>query len=203
VLFGFSFWVDSSDCWFFKIFEITRITILWLWLFVRNSNKIIPFDTPLISFFLLAIGIFEYLYKQANMFLHNFVNAICSLKGLESFHLFVFVIFFRYKISIALQRMQASFILSWAVAVSLVTSWLSSFQEAPQIIMADLLQAHLLQWSIFDIETFWHLVWTNLTSCKFSLFFFLIHLYIFQIYCVFINKVLKGFIQTDSSLILK
>jgi len=39
VLFGSSFWVDSSDCWFFKIFEITRITILLLWWFVKNWNK--------------------------------------------------------------------------------------------------------------------------------------------------------------------
>jgi hypothetical protein len=51
-----------------------------------------------------------------------------------------------------------------------------------------------LQWSIFDMETFWHLVCSNLTSCKFSLFFFLIPLYIFQIYDVFINKILQGYI---------
>jgi hypothetical protein len=56
------------------------------------------------------------------MFLHNCVNAICSLKGLESFHPSVFVIFFGQKISFALQTMQASFILSQAVVVSLVTS---------------------------------------------------------------------------------
>ncbi len=46
--------------------------------------------------------------------------------------------------------------------------------------------------SVCDIEVFWHIVWTNLTSCKFSLFLFLISLYIFQIYYVFINKVMQG-----------
>ncbi len=45
--------------------------------------------------------------------------------------------------------------------------------------------------SIFDMDKFWHLVWVNLTSCKFSLFFFLIFLYIFLIFDVFINKVCK------------
>ncbi len=54
--------------------------------------------------------------------------------------------------------------------------------------------ADLLQWSIFDMETFWHLVWSKLTSCKFSLFLFIIPLYIFQIYDVLINKVLQGYI---------
>jgi len=44
----------------------------------------------------------------------------------------------------------------------------------------------------FDMDRFWHLVWINLTSCKFSIFFFLIPLYIFLIYGVFINKVLQG-----------
>ncbi len=50
------------------------------------------------------------------------------------------------------------------------------------------------RWLVFDMERFWHLVWANLTSCNFSLFFFLILLYIFQIYRVFVNKVLQGFI---------
>jgi hypothetical protein len=97
-----------------------------------------PHPHPTDQFFLLAIGIFGYLYKQANMFLHNCVNAICSLKGLESFHFYVFF-FSGQKILIALQRMQASFILSQAVAISLVTSRLRPLQDAPRITMADLL----------------------------------------------------------------
>jgi hypothetical protein len=73
------------------------------------------------------------------MFLHNCVHAICSLKGVQSFHLSVFIIFFGQKISFALQTMQASFILSRAVVVSLVTSGLSPLQDAPGITMADIL----------------------------------------------------------------
>jgi hypothetical protein len=42
------------------------------------------------------------------------------------------------------------------------------------------------------MEKFWHLFWANLMSCKFSIFLFLIPLYAFQIYSVFINKVLQG-----------
>jgi hypothetical protein len=37
------------------------------------------------------------------------------------------------------------------------------------------------------MEKFWHLIWANSTSCKFSLFLFLIPLYIFQIYGVIMN----------------
>jgi hypothetical protein len=40
------------------------------------------------------------------------------------------------------------------------------------------------KWSIFDMNSFWHLVWTNLMSSKFSLyffFFFLIPLFMFLI----------------------
>lgn len=40
--------------------------------------------------------------------------------------------------------------------------------------------------------SFWYLVWANLTSYKFSFFFFPIPLYIFQIYDVFMNKILEG-----------
>jgi hypothetical protein len=46
---------------------------------------------------------------------------------------------------------------------------------------------------VLDMERFWHLFWTNLTSCNFSLFLFLTPLYILKIYSVFINKVLQGF----------
>jgi hypothetical protein len=54
--------------------------------------------------------------------------------------------------------------------------------------------------SIFDMERFWHLVWTNLTSYTFSFLLFLIPLYIFQIFDVFINKVLQAYIITCHTL---
>jgi len=57
---------------------------------------------------------------------------------------------------------------------------------------------------IFDMDRFWHLVWANLTSCKFSLFvFFLIPLYIFLIYGVSINKVLQCFMIKIQNLLLQ
>jgi hypothetical protein len=47
------------------------------------------------------------------------------------------------------------------------------------------IQPTYYKWSIFDMDKFWHLVWANLTFCKFSLFlFFLIPLYIFLFYGV-------------------
>jgi hypothetical protein len=53
---------------------------------------------------------------------------------------------------------------------------------------------------IFDMERFWHLVWTNLTSYEFSFLLFLIPLYIFQIFGVFMIKFLQGYIITCPTL---
>jgi hypothetical protein len=53
---------------------------------------------------------------------------------------FVFVTFLCKKISITLQRMQASSILSWAAAVGLATSQLPPLQNAPPITATNLLQ---------------------------------------------------------------
>jgi hypothetical protein len=54
--------------------------------------------------------------------LHDYANAIWSLKRPKGFHLFVSVFFFNQKISILLQKMQPFSILSRVVAVGLVTS---------------------------------------------------------------------------------
>jgi hypothetical protein len=97
--------------------------------------------------------------------------------------------------------MQTSSILSRMIVVGLVTSWLPPLQDTSPIITANLLQVvgflHGEIWptyykrSIFDMERFWHLVWANLTSCKFSLFLFLISFVNFSnLRCV--NKVLQG-----------
>jgi hypothetical protein len=72
----------------------------------------------------LAIEVFGYLHKQADVFLHNFVNAIWSFKGLEGSPLSILITFLHQKNSITLQRMQASSILSWAIAIGLATSQL-------------------------------------------------------------------------------
>jgi hypothetical protein len=104
------------------------------------------------------------------------------------------------KNSLTLQRLQASSILNWVVAISLAIC-----QLPPPISTTDLLQA-LGFWygkirvthykrSIFDMDRFWHLVWANWTSWKVSLFIFRISFYIFLMYGVCINQVLQGCIN--------
>jgi hypothetical protein len=66
--------------------------------------------------------IFGCLHEHVDVFLHNCANAIWSLKGLEAPPFFVLVTFLQQNISITLQRLQASSILSWVVAVGLATS---------------------------------------------------------------------------------
>jgi membrane glycosyltransferase len=83
--------------------------------------------------------------------------------------------------------------LNWVVAAGIAASQLSPFQDTPPMTTAYLLEAidfwyekmkkirMTYDWGlIFDMERFWHLVWANLMSCKFSLSLFLIPLYIFQ-----------------------
>jgi hypothetical protein len=126
------------------------------------------------QFLLLAIEIFGCLYKQVDVFLHEYVNAIWSLKAPKGLLLSILVTFLHQKI--ALQRMQASSILSWAVVIGLATSWLSPLQDTPPITIAGLLQVvdfwhgkiklTYSKWSILTWRKFWNLVWTHLTSCK-------------------------------------
>jgi len=75
------------------------------------------------------------------VFLHDYANAIWSLKGTKGPHLSTLVTFFHQKTSITLQRIQVSSILNWAIAVGLATSQLPPLQNTPPITMADLLQA--------------------------------------------------------------
>jgi len=91
------------------------------------------------QFFPLEIEVFECLYKQANVILHDCANVIWSLKGLKRFHLSILVIFFHQKISITLQRMQASSILSWAIAIALAAYQLPPFYNTPPITTTNLL----------------------------------------------------------------
>ncbi len=74
----------------------------------KAKKKTITTDTPLI----IAIKVFGCLYKHVNVFLHNCAKAIWSLKGQEGLHLSISVTFHLQKVSITLQRMQASSILS-------------------------------------------------------------------------------------------
>ncbi len=75
------------------------------------------------------------------MFLHDYANAIWSSEGTKGLYFSTLVIFFHQKVSITLQRMQASSILSRMVAMGLVTSQLPPLQNTPPITVANLLQA--------------------------------------------------------------
>ncbi len=77
---------------------------------------------PTDQFLSLAIKVFGCLHKHANVFLHNYANAIWSLKGIEGPHLSTLVTFLRKMFLIKLQRMQAFFIISHAIDVNLTTS---------------------------------------------------------------------------------
>jgi hypothetical protein len=59
-------------------------------------------NTPLINSSLLVIEIFGCLDKHVDVFLHNYVNAIWSLKRLEGLHLSTLVIFLHQKVLITL-----------------------------------------------------------------------------------------------------
>jgi hypothetical protein len=77
---------------------------------------------PIDQFLPLAIEVLGCPHKQADVLLHNYANAIWSLKRPEGPHLSILITLFHQKISITLQKMQASFILNWAVVVSPTTS---------------------------------------------------------------------------------
>jgi hypothetical protein len=66
---------------------------------------------PIDQFLHVVIEIFGCLHKQVDV-LHDFTNVIWNLRELKGNHLFVLVIFLYQKISITLQRMQTSSILS-------------------------------------------------------------------------------------------
>jgi hypothetical protein len=57
------------------------------------------------QFLPLAIEVFGYLHKHVNVFLHDYANAIWSLKGTEGLQLFTLVTFLHQKVSITLQKM--------------------------------------------------------------------------------------------------
>jgi hypothetical protein len=127
-------------------------------------------------------------------------------KGKKALIFIVLVTFFHHKISITLQRMQASSILSRRIAVSLSPSQLSPLENTQPITTMDLLQA-ISVWqgeirpttyyrqSIFYLEGFGHPVWANLTSYKFSIFtLFFLCIFSKSMACL-LRKVLQGCIK--------
>ncbi len=77
---------------------------------------------PIDQFVPLAIEVFGCLHKHAYVFLHNYANAIWSLKRQEGLHLSTLVTFLYQKVSITLQRTQLSSILNRTINVGLIIS---------------------------------------------------------------------------------
>jgi len=102
---------------------------------------------PTNQFLPLAIELFGCLHKHANVFLHDCANAIWNLKRPEGLHLSTLVTFLHKKISITLQKMQASSILNRVITVGLATFQFPPLQDTTPITTADLLQA----------INFWHI----------------------------------------------
>jgi hypothetical protein len=94
-----------------------------------------------ITFFHLIIEVFGCLHKHINVFLLDYANAIWSFKGTEGLHLSTLVTFLPQKVSITLQRMQASSILSRVIVIGLATFRLSPLQDTLIITTVDVLQA--------------------------------------------------------------
>ncbi len=125
------------------------------------------------QFFPLAIEIFEYLHKQANMFLTCLCSyAIMSMpfetsNGQKVLPFFVSVIFFINFFQIMLQRIPTFSILNWMVMVGLANSQLPLFHDTPLVAMAN---HPPLPWLTYYKESmlrwrdFWHLFCINLTS---------------------------------------
>ncbi len=96
---------------------------------------------PIDQFLPFTIEVFCCLHKHVDVFLHDYANAIWSLKGIKGWHFSTLVIFLHQKVSITLQRMQTSSILNWVIVVGLAIPQLPPLQNTPPITMAGLLQA--------------------------------------------------------------
>ncbi len=99
-----------------------------------------PNRHPTNQFLPLAIEVFGCLHKHADVFLHDYANAIWSLKGIEGPHLSTLITFLHQKVLITLQMIQLSSILSWVIAIGLTTSRLPPLQNTPLMTTIDLLQ---------------------------------------------------------------
>jgi hypothetical protein len=71
----------------------------------QTKNRSYHNQQPIDQFLPLAIEVFGCLHKHANVFVHNYANAIWSLKGTKGLHLSTLVTFLRQKVLITLQKM--------------------------------------------------------------------------------------------------
>jgi len=99
--------------------DLTQLKDLLPLISSRQGKKLSQ-PTPHYQFLPFIIEVFGCLKKHVDLFLHDYVNAIWSLKGPKGFRLSALIIFLCQKVSITLQNMQVSFIL--AIAINLTTS---------------------------------------------------------------------------------
>jgi hypothetical protein len=92
---------------------------------------------PINQFLPLVIEVFGYLHKQADVF-YTIMPTHLELEMPEGLHLSVLVTFLHQKVSVELQRMQTSSILSWMIAIGLIISHLPPLHDTLPIIMANL-----------------------------------------------------------------
>jgi hypothetical protein len=121
-------------CWSYTTWRFVASKV------IQAKEKSYHEQHPTNHFLPLAINVFGCLDKQAHVILHNCANAMSNFKGPKGHPLYVLVFFFGQNISITLQRMQASSILSWVVVIGVTTSQLPPFQDTSPITTADLLE---------------------------------------------------------------
>jgi hypothetical protein len=88
----------------------------WHWQLAYNSTNL-PNLSIIFPSFLHNTLYMRYFVAYTKT--HDCANVIWSLKGIENPHLSTLVTFFRQKVSITLQRMQTSFVLSQVVTIGL------------------------------------------------------------------------------------
>jgi hypothetical protein len=71
-------------------FNLAQLEDLPPWMQRKPRKGVITIDIPLI----MAIKVFGCLYKHVNVFLHDYVNVVWSLKGPQGPNLSILVIFF-------------------------------------------------------------------------------------------------------------
>ncbi len=67
---------------------------------ICNCARSYPNRHPINQFLPLAIEVFGCFHRHVNVFLHDYANAIWSLKGIEGPHLFTLITFFCQKVLI-------------------------------------------------------------------------------------------------------
>jgi len=110
-----------TQCEWIYFLDLTQLKDLPPLISSREGKKLSQ-PTPHYQFLPFIIEIFGCLQKHVDLFLHDYANAIWSLKGPKGSCLSALIIFLCQKVSITLPNMQVSSILSRAIAIDLTTS---------------------------------------------------------------------------------